>query len=441
MPVGGIELVGAFESTYLPGHDRDIVETTGHDVCWRQDLELLASAGVRRLRYPVRWHRVEAEEGTFDWSGTDRVLGFLRDRGFRPIVDLVHHTSYPRWLAGGFADPRFGAAYLRYAEAFALRYPWVAEYTLFNEPFSTLFLSGHEGVWPPYQRGLPNFVGQILNVLPAVAQASDLFAGLLPHARHVWVDTCEHHTGSGAAGAAYAAMANERRFLVIDAFLGRGYDRDGAWGAALKEAGGERLLELAPGRIDVLGLDYYAHCQWHFGPGGGVVPTPDPLPLAEQIRLYWQRYKLPCLLAETNIRGYASDRATWFKYVLEQCELARSSGVPLEGMCWFPIIDSTDWDSLLFRCEGNVDPVGVYWLDQDLARRASVMSESYALAAAGTPAAALPAYELAEPVATWLQGYLPQMNHWRWSPRPDPGQGSGLPEEKTRLELRIVDAH
>lgn len=435
-----IELIGAFESTYLPAHDRDIAETTGHDTSWKQDLELLAASGVTRLRYPVRWHRVEAEEGYFDWSGTDKVLRYLRDHGFSPIIDLVHHTSYPRWLTGGFADPRFGPAYLRYAKLFALRYPWIQEYTLFNEPFSTLFLSGHEAIWPPYHRGLAGFIEQILNVLPAVAEASRLYSELLPGARHVWTDTCEQHTGSDAAGRDYARMANERRFLVIDAFLGRGYDPEGPMAGPLREVGGERLLDLSPGRIDILGLDYYAHCQWNFGSGGGTAPTPQPRPLAEQIHDYWRRYNLPCMLTETNIRGRTSDRATWFKYVLEQCELAQSTGVPLEGLCWFPFIDSTDWDSLLFRCDGHIDPVGVYWLDAELARRPSAMSDSYTLAAAGAPAADLPAYSLTEPVASWLKGYLPHMAHWTWSPSPETCLGSGLPNQDTRMELRIVDA-
>jgi beta-glucosidase/6-phospho-beta-glucosidase/beta-galactosidase len=436
---GGIELIGAFESTYLPAHDRDITETTGHDVSWKQDLQLLAATGVKRLRYPVRWHRVEADEGNYDWSGTDRVLQYLRDHGFEPIIDLVHHTSYPRWLTDGFADPRFGSAYVRYAEALALRYPWIQEYTLFNEPFSTLFLCGHEAIWPPYHKGLHAFVELVLNVLPAVSEASRFYAELLPDAKHVWVDSCENHTGSDPAGLAYARMANARRFLVIDAFLGRPFDPDGPMAAPLRTVGGERLLDLAPGRIDTLGLDYYAHCQWNFGAGGGTAPTPHPLPLAEQIRDYWQRYQLPCILTETNIRGTAADRATWFKYVLEQCELALSLGVPVEGMCWFPFIDSTDWDSLLFRCKSHIDPVGVYWLDRELTRRPSAMSDSYTLAARGSPAADLPAYPLAEPVATWLKGYLPQTAHWTWSPEPEPDRANGLPHQEIRMELRIVD--
>ena len=413
-----IELIGGFETTYLPHKDLDVAETTQHDVRWRSDLALLGAAGVTRLRYPVRWHRVEPEERRFDWRATDQLMDHLGTEGFRPIVDLVHHTSYPGWLTGGFADPRFPTAYLRFVEAVATRYPWIEEYTLFNEPFATLHLCGHEAAWPPYHRGLQGFVRLLGNVLPAVALASRMCADLLPGARHVWVDACEHHTGSAPAGRAYAAMANDRRFFVLDAFLGR-IDVDSRFLSLAIEAGAEDLMVMDPGRIDVLGLDYYAHCQWDFGETRGVAPTPSPVPLAAQILEYWSRYGVPCMLSETNIRGYASDRASWFKYVLEQCEMARGAGVPLEGLCWFPFVDSADWDSLLYHCQGSIDPVGVYWLDEQLERRASSMSRSYTMAAAGAPAADLPAYDFAEPVATLLKGYLPHMAHWHWQPAPD----------------------
>src|SRR5207249_567405 len=122
---------------------------------------------------------------------TDAVLGYLRDTGVRPMVDLLHHTSYPRWLRRGFADRGFAKAYFRYVEAFAGRYPWIEEYTLFNEPFTTLLLCGQEGVWPPRLRGLKGFLTLAANVFPAVAQASRAYRQLLPSARHVYVDTCE----------------------------------------------------------------------------------------------------------------------------------------------------------------------------------------------------------------------------------------------------------
>lgn len=437
-----LPFIGGFESTYLPRHDVDVFETSGHDRHWRQDLFLLRACGVSRLRYPVRWHRVEVEEGVFDWGPTDEVLHFLRTHGFTPIIDLVHHTSYPAWLRDGFADPGFGRAYRRFAEAFATRYPWIPEYTLFNEPFSTLFLCAHEGIWPPYRRGIESFASVLVNVLPAVADAAAMYRDLLPDARHVWVDACERHDGVGEAGREYARYANDRRFVVLDTMLGRldpGADRP--FVADLLRSGGEALLEVEPLEVDVVGLDYYPHCQWQFGPEGGLAPSPNPSSLCSLILEYAERYERPVALTETNVRGWPSDRATWLKYTLEQCERAVAAGVVVDGFCWFPFVDSCDWDSLLFRCEGNVDPVGVVSIGGGGARHATAMTASYSAAAHGTPSSQLEAYELQEPVRSWLAGYLDQMAHWSWSPAPAHEARSQPPPGDERFEpLRIRDA-
>jgi beta-glucosidase/6-phospho-beta-glucosidase/beta-galactosidase len=436
-----IEMLGGFETTYLPAHDRDVAETTEHDVRWRDDIALLRSHGVGRLRQAVRWHRVEEEPGHYDWHDTDAALGHLRDAGLRPILDLVHHTSYPRWLDGGFADPSFPTAYLRFAEAVAVRYPWIEEYTLFNEPFATLFLAGREAIWPPYFDSDRGFVALLRNVIPAVAEASRMYRALLPRGRHVYNDSCERHYAVHPSAEQYTRMANDRRFFVADVFLGT-VRPESEFLPHVLAAGGEDLLDVTPGEIDVLGLDYYAHCQWDFSSPeiGGTAPASQPVPLADQIVEYWDRFWVPCLLTETNIRGYASDRASWLKYTLEQCERARVAGVPIDGHCWFPFVDSADWDSLLFRCDRNIDPVGVHWLDERFERHESSMSRSFAAAAAGVPAAALPAYRFQEPVATWLRGYLPHMSHWAWLDPPADELALANHPADTRFELRIPDA-
>jgi beta-glucosidase/6-phospho-beta-glucosidase/beta-galactosidase len=245
-----IEFIGGFESTFQPHHDIDVAESSGHARAWRGDLALLRTCSVKRLRYPVRWHRVEAVECRYEWGATDEIFDHMRRCGLEPIPDLVHHTSYPRWLAGGFADPRFASAFLRYVEAFAARYPWVREYTLFNEPFSTLFLCGHEGIWPPYGKGMESFVRLLANVLPAIGAASRLCRDMLPNARHLHVDSCEQHTGEGEGGAAYARYANDRRFFVLDALLGRADDgTPRPFVDHVVKAGGKPLLHLESGAL------------------------------------------------------------------------------------------------------------------------------------------------------------------------------------------------
>lgn len=436
-----ITFLGGFESTYQPAFDVDVAETTGHIRRWRDDLDLLRSSGVSVLRYPVRWHRVEPAPGQFDWAATDEVLGHLRDSGMQPIVDLLHHTSYPRWIRRGFADRRFPGAYLRYLEAVARRYPWIQTYTLCNEPFTTFLLSGQEGVWPPHLRGLKGFVRLARNVFPAVAEASRRYRLLLPEARHVYVDTCEGHSAAVPEAQPSADFANDRRFFLLDLFLGRPLAADRPFVAAVRAAGGGALLDMEPGHVDVLGLDYYAHNQWLWldGAGRGQMSSPRPGSLAGLIHEYWARYGLPCALTETNIRGFASDRASWLKYTLEQCELAVAAGVPLVGYCWFPFVDSADWDTLLRRSEGSIDPVGVYWLDQHLQRRPSSMSASYALAAAGAPAARLPAYRFQPPVSDWLRGWLPQMSHWAWQDPPPAEIVAGPRQQAAAVERRVAD--
>jgi hypothetical protein len=190
-----IEVIGAFESTYLPAHDVDVLEVCGHVERRRDDLALLAASHVQRLRYPIRWHRVEAERGRYDWRATDLEFAEVREAGLRPIVDLVHHTSYPRWLAHGFADPRFGAGVPGLRHGRRERYPWIEEYTVFNEPFATLFLCGHEGAWYPFGRDMGTLVELFLNVLPSVLEASRRLRAALPSARHVHVETCEDTAG------------------------------------------------------------------------------------------------------------------------------------------------------------------------------------------------------------------------------------------------------
>jgi beta-glucosidase/6-phospho-beta-glucosidase/beta-galactosidase len=437
---GPLPIIGAFESTFLPAHDVDILETSAHSTRWREDFELLRSHGVTRLRYPIRWHRIETRPGLYDWGHTDEVMAYMRSEGFTPIVDLVHHTSYPRWLTGSFADPRFPAAYEAFCEAFARRHPWIGEYTLFNEPFATLFLSGHEAVWAPYAHGMDGFVGLLRNVLPAIARTSRRYRDLLPDARHVWVDSCEGHTATDPAGEEMAAKANDRRFFALDAMLGRATDRSRPFVADVVAAGGAGLLEIEPGHIDVLGLDYYAHHEWAYGrrlgavpaevgrrerhplgPGHphlpgveGRTPAPDPQGLAALALQYSAHAGLPMILGETNIAGAPFDRATWLKYTLEQCERARAAGAPIDGYCWFGFLDSLDWISLLQQADRSIDPVGVIWLDENLERHESSMSRSYAAAAAGASSSELPAYELSEGMAAWVSGLLPQMSHFNW---------------------------
>jgi glycosyltransferase involved in cell wall biosynthesis len=417
LPPRGRTAVAGFESTYLPAAGVDAVDVTGHGTRLEEDLDQVRRAGVRHLRYPLRWQLLEPEPGRFAWDGTDRAMAALQDRGLVPVVDLVHHTSYPDWLADGFRGPDFGPALVRYAEAVARRYPWLPAYTLFNEPFATLFLAGHQALWPPYDHGLDGFRRLLLSVLPALTEVASAYRELLPRAHHVWVDTAEHH-GASPGHEHLARVANDRRHVVLDLALGHDLDPDRPFLGALLAGGGEALLGLPTLAVDLLGLDYYSHSEWYYDDGGGRAPSPHPVGLAAVTEHYAGRYGLPLMLTETNVRGLPSDQVSWLRYVLEQYETALARGVPLHGWCWFPQVDSADWNSLLARCAGAVDPVGVLAVAPDGTRRRTVMTDAWEQAAGGLPAGDLPAWRFQSPCDAELAGYRPALAHWTWSDPP-----------------------
>jgi beta-glucosidase/6-phospho-beta-glucosidase/beta-galactosidase len=373
------------------------------------------------LRYPVPWHRIERKRGVYDWSWMDGVLDHLRKLGLDPIVDPIHHTSFPEWIEGGFAHPRFADFYRGFVEEFARRYPWITKYTVFNEPFVTTLFCGNEGIWYPRARSPRMFVRMAVNVGRAICQIGESLQRLVPGVEFVHVDTCEHHTALDERNREKVEFLNHRRFLFHDLILGRIDDRHPLYGYLTRY--GLSLRDLAwfrahPARIDVLGLDYYPHSeQQRHGRRGIRFISSTPRGFASVAGDYVERYGLPVMLSETNLKGFVSDRLSWMKHMLEECERLTASGADFRGFCWFPFVDSTDWCSLVCRAEGKVDPVGIYWLDSDRwHRHGSELSKWFSRLARGeAKVEEIPAYRFQHPWDESLRGFRRRlMRSWRW---------------------------
>lgn len=393
---------------------------TNHLHQWEDDLKLVKDTGLKTLRYPVPWHRIEPQRGVFEWGWMDEVMGFMQENGLNPIVDLVHHTSFPLWLEEGFANPELPEAELEYAQAFAERYPWVKDYTVFNEPFVTSLLCGHEGVWYPFCKGPWNLFPMLVNVGRAICMVSGMLIKTVPDVRLYHVETCEHHQAIDEESEDWVDHMNHRRFLMHDLILGRVNEEHPLYGYLRRYPGFPEEMygwfcENAT-RMDVLGLDYYCHSEHQYHKSGSVVPSATPRGFQAVANDYIERYQVPVMLTETNLRGFVQDRVTWLKYMVEQCEHLVEQGVDFKGFCWFPFIDSTDWDTLLQKARGKVDPVGIYWLDRKRhMRNASMLSDYFGMLARGEATSQdIPAYILQPPLDRQLKGFLPQMSHYEW---------------------------
>lgn len=418
-----MKVFSGFESTHIFGSGKDVLQTTRHTEFYEQDLRLAKQIGMNLLRYSAPWHSIERERGVYDWTWMDKALACVFDLGIKPILDPLHHTSFPEWLAGGFANPEFPESYLKFVAALSDRYPWVRHYTVINEPFVTTWFCGHEGFWYPYLSGGENFVPMIVNVGKAISLVSRMLVEKFSDVQLIHVDAAEKHRAMDADSEPHAFFGNAVRFLVPDLILGS-IDENHELFQYLRDYGAtENQLTWFvenPARIDVLGLDYYSHCELEWGRHGRIYPNQKPEGFVPTALEYARRYRLPIMLTETNIRGYISDRISWLKFMVEQCEILEEKlkplNIPFEGFCWYPFVDSTDWDTLVTEANYRIDPQGVFWLDERReTRHASEFSEIFtALARGQITSKDIPAYRFLPPLDEALKDFLPLMEHWDW---------------------------
>jgi beta-glucosidase/6-phospho-beta-glucosidase/beta-galactosidase len=348
----------------------------------------------------------------------------VRRLGLKPIADPLHHTSFPHWLENGFAHPEFPEIYQDFVRAFAKRYPWVSDYTIINEPLATAVLAGFMGEWYPHWRDRAGVVPIILGKARAISRITPMLEAMVPNLRIVHVDTCERHYALDPESQYHTDFGNALRFVVMDLILGRMDEAHPLWGI-FREHGltdeDVAWFQANPARIDVLGLDFYAHSELGWNVQG---QSDDFRPWGfKRVALeYSDRYPdYPVMLTETNVRGRIEDRITWLKYMVQECEALvpelEARGRRFEGFCWYPYIDSTDWCTLCREPNRRIDPQGIYILDPSFNRGETELSLLYGRLSRGEIGSAeIPAYRLEEPVVVdrRVGKYLPLMEGWTW---------------------------
>ncbi|MBV8820194.1 MAG: hypothetical protein JO022_17670 [Acidobacteriaceae bacterium] len=97
-----------------------------------------------------------------------------------------------------------------------------------------------------------------------------------------------------------------------------------------------------PRYLDIVGLNYYWNNQWidH----GRILLRDDPLyrPFQYLIAEYHRRYRRPLFISETGIEG--EHRPNWLRYITSQAAAALEAGVPVMGICLYPILNHPGWD-------------------------------------------------------------------------------------------------
>jgi hypothetical protein len=321
--------IGGFEcSTHrrLDGRRLDLVHGTRHDAFAIHDYQALQRHGIATVRDGLRWHRIECRPGRYDWSSFLPQLHAARQAGTQPIWDICHYglpDDIDIWSA------QFVERFARFAGAVAAlvrdEYPHVPFYCPINEISFWAWCGGDEGDINPCVRGRGNELK--LQLVRAATAGIAAIRDADPRARIVTVDPVIHVVPQTEADRHAAEASRLAQFDAWDMLAGR----------RLPELGGR------PDNLDVVGVNFYPHNQWYLN--GRMIPRgePDYRPFRQILAEVWQRYGRPVFVAETGAE--AERRVPWLRYVCDEVAAALEQGVPVVGLCLYPITDYPGWDN------------------------------------------------------------------------------------------------
>jgi beta-glucosidase/6-phospho-beta-glucosidase/beta-galactosidase len=345
----------------------DEMERCGHYERWAEDFALVQELGLSFLRYGPPIHRTLIGPGRHDWDFADATFAELHRRDIVPIVDLCHF-GLPDWL-GDFQNPDFPRLFADYAGAFARRFPWVQLFTPVNEMYITALFSARYGWWNEQLATDRAFVTALKHVVQANLLAMEAILRCRTDAIFIQSESTEYFHAESPAAIGPAELRNAERFLSLDLNYGRRVGSD--MYEYLMDSGMTRaeyhffLGHSALKRHCIMGNDYYATNEHLVAKDGRTRGSGEVFGYAVLTRQYHDRYGLPVMHTETNLRDdNPGDAERWLWKQWANVLRVRNDGVPVVGFTWYSLTDQVDWDSALREPNGNVDKVGLYDLDR-----------------------------------------------------------------------------
>ena len=317
-------LMGGFEcSTHRDHRGRrlDLIASTQHDIFAEADYARMVQHGMQTARDGVRWHLIEPEPYRYDFSSLDAQIAAAKKTGIEIIWDYFHY-GYPDDL--DIFSPEFEERFAAFSTALT-KYlvenlgPGIAACPV-NEISFFSWIAGDKGLFHPCKRGRGDELKKTL--IHAARCSVERIRAIDPQARIMFTDPAIHVVPKDNSPAAKRAAESYRRaqFHAYDALAA--------------------TADFEP--MDLLGLNYYFHNQWRH-PSRRKIPRghKEYRPFSEILREFYDRYNRPILIAETGIED--EERPSWFHYVCDQVLIAMSAGVPILGICLYPICNHPGW--------------------------------------------------------------------------------------------------
>ena len=318
----------------------DLLKSTGHERFAREDFERLRPFGIRTIRTGARWHLIEDVPGQFNFASLKVILDAAEATGTEVLLDLLHF-GWPDDL--DVLSASFAERFRRFTHAVAkfLRgtgYRCCSGIAPVNEISFLSWAGGEAACVNPYQTTTSHEIKR--NLVRAATAASDVLLNHLPESRLISPEPVIHIVpnpevpGDEVEAEAYRLA----QFQAWDMLSGR----------MSPELGGK------PAYLDVIGVNFYDRNEWVHNADTFLRRT-DPRfrPVHQIIREVWDRYKRPIFVAETGAED--DERADWFNYICQEVSAAHHLGVPVHGICIYPILNHPGWVDDRHCCNGLFD--------------------------------------------------------------------------------------
>lgn len=307
----------------------DQVAATHHDLCADEDYRLLREVGIRGARESIRWPLVD-RKGKYDFSSVKPLIAASQKHGVEVIWDLFHY-GYPDdvdLFSASFPE-RFASYCQAAAEWVRARTEGPCYFTPINEPSYFSWAAGEAGFFAPHQKH------RAFELKVALARAAirgiDAIRSACPGARIVNADPLCRVVAPPDTRDHDEAVRHFNQHAVFESW-------DMLSGRLLPELGG------TPAHLDVVGINYYWTNQWDVT--RPEVPLEDEDPrralLRDLVRTVHERYQEnEILITETSHRD--DMRPVWLRELTGECEALLAEGVPLRGVCLYPILGMPEW--------------------------------------------------------------------------------------------------
>lgn len=336
--------LGGFEcSTHRRHDDRrlDLLVATKHDRWVTDDYRQLAEHGIRAVRDGIRWHLVERSPGRYDWASFLPMLRAARDNGTQVIWDLCHY-GWPDDI--DIWKPAFVERFARFAKAAASLVRNETDAIPFFCPINEISYFSWAGgdVARFYPLGKERGAELKSQLVRASIAAIEAVRGVEPRARFMQPDPLIN-----VAASPWCPLQDDR--VEAENYRCAQYQSwDMLAGFEFPELGGK------PEYLDIIGVNYYSDNQWIIGGRTAdlhaararpfqTLELGHPLyrPFRELLIDIYARYGRPLLISETGAESWA--QAMWLRYVADEVRSALVCGVPVEGICLYPIIHYPGW--------------------------------------------------------------------------------------------------